>query len=165
MVEMRSNKSTERITVYTPPELKKEMEEFARVHNFGSASTMLKRGYSILKQVMVLNGVSPTGPSLREQLETVIQKLEEIQLERSLNKQQEIIIEGELDKISPKDIPGFKIISSKILDLIDEFDGIKDIVLMDHLREEYSEGIIWAVLVKLNQKGTIKLIAGEWKRK
>ena len=165
MAEKRSNKSTERITVYTSLELKEEMEEFAREHNFGSTSTMLKRGYSILKQVMVLNGVSSTGPSLREQLETVIQKLEEIQLERTLSKKQEIIIEEELENIPPGDIPGFKIISSKILDLIDEFDGIKDLVLMDHLRDEYSEGIIWAVLVKLNQKGTIKLQDGEWKRK
>ena len=165
MEEKEPNMNTERITVYASPSLKAEMERFATQNNFSSLSSLLKRGYSVLTQVMTLDGYNENQPSLRDQINEVLKKLEEIKLDKILKKQQEEIINQEFENIPPDEIPSFEEISEKIIELIMEFNGIKDFVLMDHLREQYSEGLIWAVLVKLEKKGTIKLKDGEWKLK
>lgn len=156
-------KQLKRITVYTSPRLKKEMALYKKKKGFKSLSSMLSTAFLIMKQVLGSGSSKPIGERLEEQLDRIEKRLEEIQIEKKLLDNQEKIIDKQFEQISIDDIPNYQEIANDILTLIKEFDGIKDFVLMEHLRKKYSEGIIWAVLVKLKGEKKIKLKDGIWK--
>ena len=162
-MEEKQKSSLKKITVYASPELKEEMERYKEEKHFSSLSSMLRMGFTLMKQVLGTDSSKPNEPTLAERLEGIETKIEEVKSELVfLGKQQEEI-DNEFDSVPVEIIPNFKIISEKILSLISELDGIKDFVIMEHLRNEYSEGIIWASLMKLKNMKKIKLVNGEWK--
>lgn len=161
--ENLEKKQLRRITVYTSPNLKKDMESFKKEKGFKSLSSMLSTAFLILKQVLGSGSSKPYGERLEEKLDRIEKRLEEIHIEKDLLDKDEKIIDKEFEGFSIDNIPDYNKISKKIIKLIQEFDGIKDFVLMQHLRKEYSEGILWAVLVKLKEEKKIKLKDGVWK--
>jgi len=124
---------------------------------------MLKMGFTIMQQVLGRDPSKPYEPTLAERLEGIETRIEEVKSELVLLVKQQEEIDKEIENVPIENLPNFKIISEQILSLIKELDGVKDFVLMEHLRNEYSEGIIWASLVKLKNMNKIKLVNGVWK--
>jgi len=160
-----SRKKLQRVTVYVSSSLKNQMETFKKGKGFNSLSNMLKTGFFIMQQVLGSKSSMPYGEKLEEQLDRIEKRLEEIQLEKEVINKQEEIIDNEFNHLTKEEIPNYSEIANAIIDLISEYDGIKDFVLMEHLRKNYSEGIIWAVLNKLHQEKQIKIKDGIWKNK
>lgn len=159
-----SNKKLERITVYTSPELKQEMEEFQKAKGYKSLSDMLRRGYILLRHIFGSEILELKENNLQEQMNRIENKLEDIALELKAIEKKESLIDKEIEQTDIKEIPSFEKVSHAILELVDNFDGIKDFVLMEHLRHKFSEGVIWTTLVKLKNQKIIDEINGVWKR-
>ena len=159
-----SNKKLERITVYISPDLKQEMEEFQKAKGYKSLSDMLRRAYIILRHIFGSDIMELKENNLQEQINRIENKLSDIALELKAIEKKETIIKKEFEQTDIKEIPSFEVVSQAILELIDNFDGIKDFVLMEHLRHKFSEGVIWTTLVKLKNQKIIEEINGVWKR-
>jgi len=157
-------KFLERVTVYLSPRLKEEMEAYRKANGYRSLSEMLRRGFFVLKQVFGSQAsFSSREQDVLEQLDRIEQRLEEIRLESEAISDQERAIEREVSEMPSDEIPSFDDVASSILKLLTEFNGLKDFILMEHLRSKYSEGIIWATLLKLKKDKKIELKDGAWK--
>ena len=107
----------------------------------------------------------------REKLDAINLKLNMMEKQEKLNINTEKVLElreqethHKIKNIPMSDIPDFKNISEILLNLIHESKGIKDFVLMEHMRLlGYSEATIWLILYKLEGIGKIDLRDGEWK--
>jgi len=160
----QTKRFTERITVYTSPKLKEEMETFSQTQGYGSCSAMLRRGYYLLKQLMG-SSLDLTDQDIESKLLRIEKKLEEIELEQKSIESQENIIDTEFEQISLETIANYDQIESDILHFIKDFGEIKDFVIMEHFRRKYSEGIIWATLIKLKEQKKISMKEGVCKLK
>ncbi len=162
--ESQNTNASERVTVYLSPEKKKEMQEYKKAKGYKSMSEMLRRSFDILKHVFGTEAVELQGQSIQDQLNRIEQKLAEIVEEQQIIQRQEELIDKEFEEIPPGEVPSFEQVVQDILDLIDDFEGIKDFVLMEQLRKKYSEGVVWTTLVNLKNQKVITLKKGEWKR-
>ncbi len=155
----QTKRFTERITVYTSPKLKDEMEAFSKSQGYGSCSAMLRRGYYLLKQLMG-SSLDLKEQDIEQKLFSIEKRLEEIELEQKSIDSQENIIDTEFEKVSPGSIPNYDVIESKILEFIRDFGEIKDFIIMEHFRKKYSEGILWTTLIKLKEQKKITMENG-----
>ncbi|MHA1252438.1 MAG: hypothetical protein ACTSRP_20810 [Candidatus Helarchaeota archaeon] len=163
MEEKKSNSNLKKITVYISPELKEEMEAFKKEKGYRSLSDMLRRGFLILKHVFGSENIELVEDNLNKKLEKIEERLEDIAMQLNILDKKEALIDQQIEQTPIQEIPSFEVLSSEILQLVRDFDGIKDFVLMDHLRTKYSEGVIWTTLVKLKQQGKIIEKEGFWK--
>lgn len=158
------------------------MNNYTETKNYGNRSEMLRIAFRTLKQVFPLESSNTERISIEDRLKRIEKRLEEIKIEtKIMDKEDRVISNQELalnireseiherfDKLSPNDIPHYEEIVDSIMKLISNFKntsegGIKDFVLMEHLRPKYTDSLVWLVLYKLRKLGKLMLEKGVWK--
>lgn len=156
-------KNTIRISVYLPENLLKEMDKYKRDHGYATRSALIRHAYKTHRLIYDKSS-SPGDLSLTDRLENIEKTIEEFQLELklALNRKQDIEHEIEATELNIN----FEEVASELLAAIKDpqlFDGsVKDYVIIDYFKGEYSRGIIFHVLSTLKNQGILSLKDGVW---
>lgn len=146
----------ERVTVYLPPKLKEEMDDYIKEKKYGNRSEMFRKAFQILKHVFPLG--ESTETSLHQKLDQVLDKIDEVHLAQERAKAEQRAIDSEFKNYSNNDL-NLTSIAIEIFETIkdpEKFNGIvKDFVLMDYFRDKYSRGIIFKALLELVNKNKL----------
>ncbi|MFX0132073.1 MAG: CopG family ribbon-helix-helix protein [Candidatus Hodarchaeota archaeon] len=167
-----------RISVYLPSDLLDEIDEYKKKKKYATRSELFRMAFRTLQKIYPIEVTEGRRKSIEEYLMDIENRLEKIELEQKIlenedsmiqNKSLQIQLEeedlqNEILDVSPEDIPNFSEIENEILDFLSSYpdNRIKDFVLMEHFRKQYSESVIWAVLVHLKKKNKLKLKNGIW---
>jgi len=168
-----------KVSVYLNPNLLAKIDNYCAKKMYGSRSELFRMAFETHSHVFPLQSHESKRKSLGEMLEENREKLDVINLKlEMMEKQEKLNINAEkvleireqethhkIKNIPMSDIPDFKKISEILLNIIHESKGgIKDFVLMEHMRIlGYSEATIWLILYKLEGMGKINLRDEEWK--
>ena len=152
-IQGSKKKPFERVTVYLPPKLKEEMDDYVREKKYGNRSEMFRKAYQILKHVFPPG--ESTEANLHQKLDHILDKIDEVRLAQERAKAEQQSIDTEFKNYSNNDI-NLTSIAMEIFEAIkdpEQFNGIvKDILLMDYFRDKYSRGIIFKALLELVSK-------------
>lgn len=173
--EKEKKKGYDKITVYLPPGLKKIIDDYVVKNHYSNRSVLFRRAFKTLSYIFPLETSGQEKPkiSIQEQLEAIEKKIDALKIEKQIiEKEEEVIekeeelIDNEFDEFPLEGIPQYNSIADNIFYILEEFPEhkIKDFVLMQYLRQKFSDGSIWAVLVQLKNKKLIKLKDGYWQK-
>lgn len=155
--------NTIRISVYLPEKLLEEIDRYKRDQGYTNRSALFRHAYKTHRLVYDKSDSSGV-PSLSDRLANIEKTIEEFQLELklALNRKQDIEHEIEATELNIN----FEEVASELLAAIKDphlFDGsVKDFVIIDYFKGEYSRGVIFHVLSLLKNQGILSLKDGVW---
>lgn len=151
-------------TVYLPPDLKEQFDQYCDVMHFGTRSQGYRRGIKLLMRIFPLDkGATGREPmSLSSQLESINEKLEALKIEKRLTKREKTELEEDILNNGINQISNANQIREDIIELLREYGPLKDFVLMDKLGETYERGAVWGILMELQKEGIVNNNKNEW---